>query len=134
MRLYERGVSRAADQGLIFVDTKYEFGISKGKIMLMDEVNTPDSSRYWIKNTYEQRIADQKEPENIDKEFLRLWFIDNCDPYNDKKLPSAPDDLVIELSNRYIFLYETITGEKFPLPSSGQPVEKRIINNLKEYI
>jgi len=135
LELFSFGQKVAAAHGMILVDTKYEMGIDdSGNILLIDEIHTPDSSRYWIKNTYEQRIADRKEPENIDKEFLRLWFVDNCDPYNDAKLPSAPDDLVIELSNRYVFLYETITGEKFPLPSSGQTIEKRIINNLKGYI
>ena len=71
MRLYERGVSRAADKGLIFVDTKYEFGISKGKIMLMDEVNTPDSSRYWMADDYEKRFEKGEEPRKLDKEYVR---------------------------------------------------------------
>jgi len=120
---------------MILVDTKYEMGVDEsGNILLIDEIHTPDSSRYWIKNTYEQRIADGVEPENIDKEFLRLWFVDNCDPYNDDQLPLAPEDLVVELSNRYIYLYETITGETFPMPVEGEPIKNRIINNLKEYI
>ena len=74
MRLYERGVSRAADHGLIFVDTKYEFGISNGKIMLMDEVNTPDSSRYWIADDYEKRFEKEEEPRKLDKEYVRTWL------------------------------------------------------------
>ena len=120
---------------MILVDTKYEMGVDKdGNILLIDEIHTPDSSRYWIKKTFEERFAEGKEPENVDKEFLRLWFVDNCDPYNDEELPPAPDDLVVELSNRYIYLYETITGERFPLPSGEEPIENRIINNLKEYI
>ena len=77
-----------------------------GNILLIDEIHTPDSSRYWIQNTYDQRIASGLEPENIDKEFLRLWFVDNCDPYNDDELPRAPEGLVVELSNKYIYLYE----------------------------
>ena len=72
--------------------------------------------------------------QNIDKEFLRPWFIDNCDPYKDKELPSAPDDLVIELSSRYIYLYETITGSIFPFPDKEKAVQERIKENLKEYI
>ena len=133
--LFSFGQKIALEHGMILVDTKYEMGVDEsGNILLIDEIHTPDSSRYWIKNTYEQRMADGLEPENIDKEFLRLWFVDNCDPYNDDQLPSAPEDLVVELSNRYIYLYETITGETFPLPVEGEPIKNRIINNLKEYI
>ncbi len=133
--LFSFGQKVAAEHGMILVDTKYEMGVDEsGNILLIDEIHTPDSSRYWIKNTYEQRIENGLEPENIDKEFLRLWFVDNCDPYNDDELPPAPDDLVVELSNRYIYLYETITGESFPMPVKGELIENRITNNLKEYI
>ena len=133
--LFSFGQKIASEHGMILVDTKYEMGVDEsGNILLIDEIHTPDSSRYWIKNTYEQRMADGLEPENIDKEFLRLWFVDNCDPYNDDQLPSAPEGLVVELSNRYIYLYETITGETFPVPVEGEPIKNRIINNLKEYI
>ena len=86
---------------------------------MIDEVNTPDSSRYWISDTYESRIMAGMEPENIDKEFLRLWFRDNCDPYNDVVLPEAPRDLVIELARRYVVLYETITGMVFDFGNDG---------------
>jgi len=133
--LFSFGQKVAAEHGMILVDTKYEMGVDEsGNILLIDEIHTPDSSRYWIKNTYEQRIKNGLEPENIDKEFLRLWFVDNCDPYNDDELPPAPNDLVVELSNRYIYLYETITGESFPMPVKGELIENRITNNLKEYI
>ena len=133
--LFSFGQKVAAEHGMILVDTKYEMGVDEsGNILLIDEIHTPDSSRYWIKNTYEQRIENGLEPENIDKEFLRLWFVDNCDPYNDDELPPAPNDLVVELSNRYIYLYETITGESFPMPVKGELIENRITNNLKEYI
>jgi phosphoribosylaminoimidazole-succinocarboxamide synthase len=133
--LFSFGQKIAAEHGMILVDTKYEMGIDgSGNILLIDEIHTPDSSRYWIKNTYEQRIENGLEPENVDKEFLRLWFVDNCDPYNDDELPPAPNDLVVELSNRYIYLYETIIGESFPMPVKGELIENRIINNLKEYI
>ena len=74
--------------------------------------------------------ADQ-EPQNIDKEFLRLWFVDNCDPYNDETLPEAPEELVTELSSRYIYLYETIVGKSFPFPDAGKLVQERINENLK---
>ena len=133
--LFSFGQKVAAEHGMILVDTKYEMGVDEsGNILLIDEIHTPDSSRYWIKNTYEQRIKNGLEPENVDKEFLRLWFVDNCDPYNDDELPPAPNDLVVELSNRYIYLYETITGESFPMPVKGELIENRITNNLKEYI
>ena len=105
-----------------------------GGIVLIDEVHTPDSSRYWIAESYEDRISNGKEPQNIDKEFLRLWFVENCDPYNDEILPDAPEELVIELSSRYIYLYETITGGIFPFPDSRQSISERIKKNLKELL
>jgi len=132
-KLFERGTEIARSKGLILVDSKYEFGKnSNGKIMLIDEIHTPDSSRYWIAESYKNRIEKNKEPQNIDKEFLRLWFVDNCDPYNDKTLPEAPLDLVAELSSRYIYLYETITGGIFPFPNTGKPIQKRINENIEE--
>ena len=135
LELFEFGQKKAAEHGMILVDTKYEMGKDEdGNILLIDEIHTPDSSRYWIADSYEDRIAQGKEPQNIDKEFLRLWFVDNCDPYNDKELPPAPDELVIELSSRYIYLYETITGSVFPFPDKGKEVTERIKENLKDYI
>ena len=135
LELFEFGQKKAAENGMILVDTKYEMGKDEdGNILLIDEIHTPDSSRYWIANSYEDRISEGKEPQNIDKEFLRLWFVDNCDPYNDKELPQAPDKLVIELSSRYIYLYETITGSIFPFPNKGKSVTERIKENLKDYI
>ena len=107
------------DGFMILKENDYDF--------ICDELNAYIKDKYnlnvgWIKKTFEERLAEGKEPENVDKEFLRLWFVDNCDPYNDEELPSAPDDLVVELSNRYIYLYETITGERFPLPSGEEPI------------
>ena len=135
LELFEFGQKKAAENGMILVDTKYEMGKDEdGNILLIDEIHTPDSSRYWIANSYEDRISEGNEPQNIDKEFLRLWFVDNCDPYNDKELPQAPDELVIELSSRYIYLYETITGSIFPFPNKGKSVKERIKENLKDYI
>jgi len=131
--LFDCGQKLAAKSGLILVDTKYELGIDgSGNIILIDEIHTPDSSRYWIAATYEERIKQKQEPENIDKEFLRLWFKEHCDPYNDPVLPPAPDDLVIELSSRYIRLYEMITGLEFKVDQS-LPVKERIIKNLKKF-
>ena len=118
LRVFELGQKIAYDHGLILVDTKYEFGrdVETGEILLIDEVHTPDSSRYWLASSYEERIKAGQEPENIDKEFLRLWFRDQCDPYNDKELPEAPRDLVMELSRRYVTLYEMITWNHFEFP------------------
>jgi len=114
MDLFIYGQFEANKQGLILVDTKYEFGYDTyGNIYLIDEMHTPDSSRYWIKDTYMDRFQEGKEPENIDKEFLRLWFKEHSDPYNDEVLPEAPKELVDELSKRYMYLFETITGQKF---------------------
>jgi len=130
MKLFLRGQEIAAKNGLILVDTKYEFGYdSEGNIFLIDEIHTPDSSRFWIKETYEERFNKGEEPENIDKEFLRLWFTKNCNPYKDETLPEAPEELVIELSKRYIKLYEMITGKKFKAEVGD--VSARIENNLK---
>lgn len=114
LRLFKRGQEIAAKRGLILVDTKYEFGLDpNGKVMLIDEIHTPDSSRYWKKDSYEERLAKGEEPEYFDKEFLRLWFKENSDPYKDKVLPEAPTEMVAELSRRYIEIYETITGKPF---------------------
>ena len=128
--LFERGQKIAAEHGLILVDTKYELGTDdEGNIMLIDEIHTPDSSRYWLADGYEERFAAAKEPENIDKEFLRLWFRDNCDPYADEVLPEAPEDLVVELSSRYVRLFEMITGSPFEIDSSSD-IRERISRNL----
>ncbi len=132
LKLFKRGQEVALQHGLILVDTKYEFGITpEGEIILIDEIHTPDSSRYWQAKTYEKRIANGEEPENFDKEFLRLWFKENCDPYKDKILPKAPTELVEELSRRYIQIYEQITGDVFKIETGD--IEKRIEENLKEY-
>jgi phosphoribosylaminoimidazole-succinocarboxamide synthase len=121
LRVFALGQEVAGKHGLILVDTKYEFGKDgAGTIRLIDEVHTPDSSRYWLASTYEQRLREGKEPDNIDKEFLRLWFRDHCDPYKDEVLPEAPRDLVLELSRRYITLYEMITGRDFDFSVPGE--------------
>ena len=135
LELFSFGQKKAAENGMILVDTKYEMGKDEdGNIVLIDEIHTPDSSRYWIEKTYQERIEKAEEPQNIDKEFLRLWFVDNCDPYNDSTLPEAPNDLVVELSSRYIYLYETITGGIFPFPDSRTSISERIKINLKDLI
>lgn len=130
--IFARGQEIAARQGLILVDTKYEFGTDEnGALFLIDEIHTPDSSRFWQLSSYADRFAKGQEPEYFDKEFLRIWFKENCDPYKDEKLPDAPAELVEELSRRYIQMYEQITGEKFVRDES--PVGPRIERNLKAY-
>ena len=122
LELFKFGQAEAAKRGLILVDTKYEFGKdADGVIRIIDEMHTPDSSRYWIADSYEARLAEGKEPENIDKEFLRIWFRDHCDPYKDVHLPPAPPSLVAELSRRYIMLYQRITGQAFTFPDEASP-------------
>ncbi len=132
IKLFLRGQEIAAKRGLILVDTKYEFGTDeKGNLVLIDEIHTPDSSRYWQVEGYEERMQKGEEPKSFDKEFLRLWFKEHCDPYKDAELPDAPQELVEELSRRYIQMYEQITGEKF---SPGElPVIPRMERNLKQY-
>jgi len=135
LKLFQYGTEVAAKHGLILVDTKYEFGRdSSGNILLVDEIHTPDSSRYWIAKSYAERFATHQEPENIDKEFLRLWFVKNCDPYQDKILPQAPTDLIVTLASRYIQLYEMITGQPFSYAKQAGPIEQRIMRNIAGYL
>ncbi len=132
LKLFKRGQEIALQHGLILVDTKYEMGLDEnGVLTLVDEIHTPDSSRYWQKDSYQARIDQGLEPENFDKEFLRLWFKDNCDPYKDEKLPEAPAEMVAELSRRYIKICEQITGEVFQMETGD--IVHRIENNLKKY-
>jgi phosphoribosylaminoimidazole-succinocarboxamide synthase len=117
--LFNFGKKESSKNGLILVDTKYEMGLNQNEeIIVLDEIHTPDSSRYWLQETFHERLASGQEPQNIDKEFLRLWFKENCDPYLDEQLPQAPTELVVELAIRYIYLYEKITGQKFKFPKT----------------
>ena len=102
------------------------------ELVLIDEIHTPDSSRFWQLASYEERFKEDEEPQYFDKEFLRLWFKEHCDPYKDEKLPDAPAELVEELSRRYIQMYEQITGEKFVC--GEKPIGQRIERNLKWYV
>lgn len=132
LKLFARGQEIAADRGLLLVDTKYEFGLDgQGRLVLIDEIHTPDSSRYWQLDSYETRLAASQEPDYFDKEFLRLWFKEHSDPYGDKELPEAPRELVEELSRRYIHMYEQITGKSFAPGAS--PVLARIAQNLSSF-
>jgi phosphoribosylaminoimidazole-succinocarboxamide synthase len=133
LALFQRGQEVAARHGLILVDTKYEFGVdAEGKLVLIDEIHTPDSSRYWQLDTYDARMAKGEAPEHFDKEFIRLWFKEHSDPYKDEKLPEAPPELVQELSRRYIAIYEQLTGNTFSIDESVPPLT-RMEKNLEKY-
>lgn len=133
--LFARGTEVAAEHGLILVDTKYEFGLDEnGHIILVDEIHTPDSSRYWLSANYQERLDRGLEPENIDKEFLRLWFVEQCDPYQETTLPIPPQDLIVTLAERYIQLYEMITQERFVFEKEFEPVVQRILRHVTEWI
>ena len=132
LKLFARGQEIATKRGLILVDTKYEFGTDEnGKLVLIDEIHTPDSSRYWQLASFQERVSAGQEPEYFDKEFLRLRFKDNCDPYKDAVPPEAPADLVAEMSRRYIQMYEQLTGKTF-VPGET-PIVPRMEQNLKAY-
>ena len=130
LQLFERGSKICDKGGLILVDTKYEFGVYKGKLTLIDEVHTPDSSRFWIKETYEKRLKEGKEPDNYDKEFLRLWY-DKRGYLGDGTPPKMTPALIGKVSQRYISVYEKITSQKF-IPGK-EPAAKRVKKNLNKY-
>lgn len=130
LALFARGREIAARNGLILVDTKYEFGLDEvGRITLADEVHTPDSSRYWHAASYRDRLAAGKEPESLDKEFLRLWITARCDPYKEP-IPEIPPETLVEFSEKYIRLFETVTGQGFDRPPIDRPVRERVRANL----
>lgn len=131
LKLFKRGQELTAKRGLILVDTKYEFGLDGAALTLIDEIHTPDSSRYWKQASYDERFGQGEEPEYFDKEFLRLWFKAHSDPYKDAQLPDAPEELIQELSQRYIQMYETITGNQF-IPGST-PIIDRLERALRPY-
>lgn len=133
--LYQFGANTAAQHGLILVDTKYEFGKdSDGNIVLVDEIHTQDSSRYWLAENYPERFAAGLEPDNIDKEFLRLWFKQHCDPYQDEVLPTPPEDMIVTLAARYVQLFEKITGQRFNFAEQAGPVAARIERNISQWL
>ncbi len=133
LALFARGREIAERHGLILVDTKYEFGFDgDGKIVLADEIHTPDSSRYWLRDSYAARFAAGQPPESFDKDFVRSWVVARCDPYKDE-VPEIPRDIVLEAARLYVDVYETITGRKFELPDPAVPVLDRIRGNLKKY-
>ncbi len=128
LALFDYGSKLCKRQGLILVDTKYEFGLYKGKLVLIDEIHTPDSSRFWIADTYKTRLNKGLEPENFDKEFLRLWYAEKG-YRGDGKPPKMTKELIIALAKRYISVYEKITGQKFK--AFPYPIEKQISRVLR---
>ncbi len=133
LAVFARGRELAAERGLILVDTKFEFGLDEnGKVCLADEILTPDSSRYWLADSYADKLAAGENPEGLDKEFLRLWVSERCDPYKDE-IPEIPADTLVEFSGRYIRLYETVTGQSFAAEADERPVLERIRENLSGY-
>eukprot|EP00510_Aplanochytrium_minuta_P002339 CAMPEP_0184015914 /NCGR_PEP_ID=MMETSP0954-20121128/6621_1 /TAXON_ID=627963 /ORGANISM="Aplanochytrium sp, Strain PBS07" /LENGTH=896 /DNA_ID=CAMNT_0026296843 /DNA_START=24 /DNA_END=2715 /DNA_ORIENTATION=+ len=133
LELFKFGQEEASKKGLLLVDTKYEFGrdLATGEILLIDEIHTPDSSRYWMADTYDERMKQGKVPDHFDKEFVRLWFRARCDPYKDDELPTPPDSLFVELSRRYVQMYETIIGKKFQFKHAKTDVNSEIVASLQ---
>lgn len=132
--LFERGTEMAAEKGLILVDTKYEFGKRDGRIMLMDEIHTPDSSRYFYADGYEQRLAKGEGQKQLSKEFVREWLMANGFQGRDGEVvPDMTDEVVNGISYRYIELYEKITGESFEPCKSGDALS-RIEENIKSFL
>lgn len=130
--LFERGTEVSARNGLILVDTKYEMGETEdGEIVVADEVHTPDSSRFWIKDTYKTRFARDQEPESLDKEFLRLWLKEKG--ISETYLPDLDDEIRVEVAQRYIDLFERVTGETFTVENLDTPVKERIEGNIAKY-
>jgi phosphoribosylaminoimidazole-succinocarboxamide synthase len=133
LALFARGRDIAAKHGLILVDTKYEFGFdADGAIVLADEIHTPDSSRYWLAESYQRRFAAGEAPETLDKDFVRRWVTARCDPYRDP-IPSIPREIIAEAARLYIEVFETITGQSFDFPDPAQRVLDRIRANLACY-
>lgn len=133
LALFKRGQDISAKRGLILVDTKYEFGVDEnGTIILADEIHTPDSSRYWIADSYEESFNAGTRPKSFDKDFIRGWVSERCDPYVDD-IPTIPDDLVQQCSKVYIDAYQAITGQQFEPDVSGDSVLARIRTNLEPY-
>ncbi len=132
LALFQRGTEIAAKRGLILVDTKYEFGKHDGKIYLMDEIHTPDSSRYFYADGYEQKFNAGEPQKQLSKEFVREWLMDNgFQGKAGQQVPEMTDAIVESISNRYIELYENITGEKFVKKDDSDSINARIESNVK---
>jgi phosphoribosylaminoimidazole-succinocarboxamide synthase len=134
MALFQRGSEIAAERGLILVDTKYEFGKKNGKIYLIDEIHTPDSSRYFYANEYQERFEKGEQQKQLSKEFVREWLMENgFQGKEGQKVPEMTPEVVSSISERYIELYEKITGEKFVKSNTDHLIE-RIQKNVLDYL
>ena len=130
LALFDFGTKLVAKNNLILVDTKYEFGLDEnGNLTLIDEIHTPDSSRFWIKDTYEKLFSQKKEPEKLDKEYVRQFLADKGF-IGEGNIPEIPNDVKVEAAKRYIKAYEMITGKEFE--AKNEDILKRIENNLKK--
>jgi phosphoribosylaminoimidazole-succinocarboxamide synthase len=133
-RLFERGTEMAAKRGLILVDTKYEFGLLDGKVILIDEIHTPDSSRYFYIDGYQDRQDKGLVQRQLSKEFVRQWLIENgFQGLDGQEMPNMPDSFVQIISERYIELYEKITGLDF-IKSDTSDINNRIEKNVSDYL
>ncbi len=133
-KLYDKGTQMAAERGLILVDTKYEFGVFDGEVILIDEVHTPDSSRYFYSDGYQIRQSNGEKQPQLSKEFVREWLISQgFQGLDGQQMPEMPDDFVWEISERYINLYEIITGQKF-IKADVSDIEGRIEKSLKTFL
>lgn len=133
LALFARGQAMARERGLILADTKYEFGLDpEGRIILADEIHTPDSSRYWFGESYPERFAKGEKPESFDKDFVRNWVAARCDPYKEP-IPDIPVELIEQTSQVYVRAFETITGTSFERPVAGEDPVERIRRNLERY-
>jgi phosphoribosylaminoimidazole-succinocarboxamide synthase len=134
LELFQRGTEIAAEKGLILVDTKYEFGKKDGKIYLIDEIHTPDSSRYFYANGYEERQAKGEKQKQLSKEFVRQWLIENgFQGQEGQEVPEMTEEFINSVSERYIELFEKITGDKF-VKADIEDVATRIEKNVTDYI
>ncbi len=134
LELFLRGTEMAAEKGLILVDTKYEFGKKDGQIYLIDEIHTPDSSRYFIAEGYEERQAKGEAQKQLSKEFVREWLMDQgFQGQEGQKMPVIPEDFISQVSERYIELYEKITGTQF-VKEDLTNVSERIKKNIDAYL
>ncbi|MBL7970823.1 MAG: phosphoribosylaminoimidazolesuccinocarboxamide synthase [Prolixibacteraceae bacterium] len=132
--IFRRGTAIAADMGLILVDTKYEFGKKDGKIYLIDEIHTPDSSRYFYAEGYEERLAKGENQKQLSKEFVRQWLIENgFQGKEGQVIPEMDEAFVLSVSERYIELFENITGDKF-VRSDLSNIKERIENNIQNFL
>jgi phosphoribosylaminoimidazole-succinocarboxamide synthase len=133
-KLFERGTKMAAEKGLILVDTKYEFGKNDNKIYLIDEIHTPDSSRYFYADGYEERLAKGEPQKQLSKEFVRQWLIENgFQGKEGQQIPEMTDEFVNSVSDRYIELFEKITGDNF-MKSDTSKISKRIEIAVTEFL